>query len=148
MMITMYKTHIRHIDGGNDQDTELLDQYIQSLNPYVRDRFRYFDSRSDRPYRDILENHILTVLLMTNDVPVGYAHLDVEDDQTWFGICIHQDHHGRGLGRELLEYTVSSYDGVIRLTVDKMNAGAIRLYSSFGFEEIRNTDLTIMMEKV
>lgn len=56
-----------------------------------------------------------------------------------FGVVIDYRYHGQGIGRKLLEYTISDARQLhcqrVRLTVYASNAGAVHLYKSVGFYE-------------
>ena len=98
------------------------------------EKFRYFNSRSF----DVLDNHVATLLLMDNDTPVAYGHLDLENGRTWLGIAVADDELGKGLGKKMLKKLLIVAEekkvNSIFLSVDKDNAVAIKLYEKFGFQ--------------
>ncbi len=78
---------------------------------------------------------------MKNDEPIGYAHIDEEDNRKWFGICIIKEYQNKGLGKKMMDYIFnleSIKDEEIYLSVDKVNIGAIHLYKKYGFEIIKD----------
>lgn len=91
--------------------------------------FRYFDNRDF----SCIENHLFTVLIYEKDKPVGYGHLDPEDNITWLGIYLLPDYRSKGYGKIIMGILLSHAKNDIQLTVDKINIGAITLYDNFGF---------------
>ena len=89
------------------------------------------------------DNHLF-IVAEVNGCPVGYARCEGSPlrrlrHQTEFGICLLQAYCGCGIGYSLLHTVVSWADshGIrkILLKVLETNAGAIRLYRKFGFEQ-------------
>lgn len=121
--------NIRRINAG---DTSQLDQFILSAGSSL-DTFRYFQNR---PY-SVLENHLVTCLLMDENTPVGYGHLDKDSDTVWLGIAIAEGFEGIGLGKSIMDFLVyhakSNRLSKVKLTVDDGNIAAISLYKKFGF---------------
>lgn len=95
--------------------------------------FRYFEQRSF----DVINNHIITVLLYDINEPVGYGHLEKENGKIWLGIVISDGKKGKGYGKYLMEYLVkfnyNTYREPIYLTVDIKNRVAINLFEENGF---------------
>ena len=95
--------------------------------------FRYFDSRSF----DVVENHLVTYIMMRKNVIIGYGHLDIEDDKVWLGVCITEGHTGYGYGKKMMEALIAKAHSdlieEINLSVDKDNTPAIAMYSTLGF---------------
>lgn len=75
---------------------------------------------------------------------VGVANLDVNTTarrrhSAWFGIMVHPDYQGHGIGTKLMEAIFDLADNWLMLTrvhlnVLVENSGAVKLYQSFGFE--------------
>jgi ribosomal protein S18 acetylase RimI-like enzyme len=110
------------------------------LNNTLPNTFRYFNKRSI----DVIKNHIITLILIDNNLPIGYAHIDYHDNQYWFGICILDKYQGNGYGKQLMEY-IFNHEKIknidkIYLTVDKINTIAIKLYTKFNFYNIDEKD--------
>ena len=115
------------------------------LNNNIPSTFRYFNKRT----LDVLNNHIITILLLDGNLPVGYAHIDVDDNKYWFGICILDKYQGKGYGKKIMEY-IFNHEKIknidkIYLTVDKINTGAIYLYHKFKFSIIEEKDSYYIM---
>lgn len=96
--------------------------------------FRYFQSR---PLK-IIENHIITVLLFSENIPVAYGHLEKEGENIWLGIAVSYAYKSNGYGNLILNYLIN-YAVIhniknIKLTVDKDNIVAIKLYEKNGFK--------------
>jgi len=134
---------IRLINAG---DTSLLNQFIRTAGSSLLN-FRYFQNRSF----SVLENHLVTCLLMNGNKPAGYGHLDKDDGTIWLGIAVAEGFRGKGLGKLIMEYlvfTAKSYRLTkINLAVDQGNIPAISLYEEFGFVALGTLkDHCIMME--
>ena len=114
-----------------EDNKHLLDYFIK--NNKLSNTFRYFNKRNS----DVIKNHIVTLLLIENDIPIGYAHIDYDDEKHWFGICILEKYHGKGFGKQMMEYILSIEKikkiNNIYLTVDKINKIAIHLYTKHNF---------------
>ncbi len=121
------------------KNNELLEEFIATMGN-SSDSFRYFKTRPI----SVIENHICTVLLLLNDRPIGYGHLDKEGNDVWFGIAVAQDFVGQGKGKLIIQYLVDKADYLklsdIKLSVDKSNEQAIKLYNSYGFVKFYEKD--------
>lgn len=124
----------------NDENIEHLDDFIKIIGSSSAS-FRYYNSRDT----SIIKNHVFTFLLYDDEF-VGYGHLDKEDDKVWLGICVKEGCHGKGYGKKIMEKLVD-YDGDIYLSVDAINARAIRLYQLFQFKEIDRTEKIVYMKR-
>lgn len=117
-------------------------RFIES-NPIGTKKFRYFNKRNF----DIISSHIKTLLIIENEKILGYSHLDKENDDVWFGIMICDDCVGLGYGSVLLKETLSDYNGVVKLSVDKDNIVAIKLYKKNNFRILEShNDYYIMIK--
>ncbi len=110
--------------------------------------FRYFNKRP----LSIISNHLVTTLLMKQNKPVGYGHLEKDGDAIWLGIAIAETETNKGLGKLMMTHLTSVADkqrlSKIFLTVDKENIIAVRLYTKFGFPIVRHiNDSTLLMER-
>lgn len=122
----------------NENNNYLIKDF---LNNSIPSTFRYFNKRTI----DVIKNHIFTIILIDNNLPVGYAHIDYDDNNHWFGICILDKYQGKGYGKKMMEY-IFNHEKIknidkIYLTVDKINTIAIKLYTKFGFYIIEEKDL-------
>lgn len=128
-----------------ESNKELLDSFI--TNSIFPNTFRYFNKRTS----DVIKNHLITILLMDLNlsIPIGYAHIDFDDNKYWFGICILENYQNKGYGKEIMTYIFNQEKikqlDQIYLTVDKINAAAIHLYKKFNFHVIHETDTYFMM---
>lgn len=85
---------------------------------------------------------IVWKILRKNQIPIGY----VSYSMTGPGECklhkiyIHPDHHGKSLGKHLMEdaldYAVRQKAHTLFLRVNRANAKALRAYHAFGFKEV------------
>jgi|GEM_PF-1381248 len=128
---------IKKIDKG---DSFLISSFLHHAGNSLT-TFRYFDKR---PLSSI-DNHVITAIILDNNTPVGYGHLDNEGDRTWLGIAIAEMSTGKGLGKLMMSFLISSADELglplISLSVDKDNDKAITLYEKFGFNCIREINI-------
>ncbi|MHB8259834.1 MAG: GNAT family N-acetyltransferase [Bacteroidia bacterium] len=131
--------------------TALLQQFIEGAGTSLQS-FRYFQTRP----LTVIENHICTFLLIEDNTPIAYGHLDVSDEATiaahcgveekqpnlftktiWLGIAVSESQKGRGFGKlmidRLLYFAKENAITQIKLSVDNNNTAAIKLYEKVGF---------------
>ena len=128
-----------------EQNTILLNNFI--LNNKLPYTFRYFNKRNI----NVINNHLITIILLDKDLPVGYAHIDFDDNKYWFGICILEEYQGKGYGKKVMKYIFNNEKikniDKIYLTVDKINTIAIKLYTKLNFYNIDEKDSYFTMLK-
>ena len=128
----------------NQNDTSYLEEFITKIDS---PNFRYFKNRNV----SIIKNHLLTIVLTDNDKPFGYAHIDLDNEIYWFGICLHKEYQGKGIGNKLMEYVFNHYKvkslNKVYLTVDTDNFAGIHLYKKHNFIEEKIADTYIKMCK-
>jgi RimJ/RimL family protein N-acetyltransferase len=116
------------------EDTTLLKSFLRTAKSSL-ESFRYYDSRE----LAVIQNHIITTVLLRNNEPVGYGHLDQEGDCVWLGIAVSEGFQQLGYGTEIMRFLTGHADkhGILNLhlSVDKENTSAIKLYRKFGFFE-------------
>jgi ribosomal protein S18 acetylase RimI-like enzyme len=126
----------------NKKNIYLLEEFLINKLPNT---FRYFNKRAI----NVIDNHIITILMLEKEVPIGYAHIDYDDNKYWFGICILDKYQGNGYGKKMMEYifnhTKIKNINKIYLTVDKINDIAIKLYKKFNFNNIDEKETYFMM---
>ena len=125
-----------------ENNNYLLNEF---LNNSIPGTFRYFNKRSI----NVIKNHIITLILIDDNLPVGYAHIDYDDDKYWFGVCILDNYQGKGYGKKIMEYIfnherIKNIDNIY-LTVDKVNYIAISLYKKYNFYIVEEKDTYFMM---
>ncbi len=127
-----------------ENNNNLLQDFIS--NNKLPNTFRYFNKRTI----DVIKNHLITIILLDNELPVGYAHIDFDDNKYWFGICILENYQGMGNGKKMMEYIFNNEKikniENIYLTVDKININAINLYKKFKFNIIDEKEYYFIME--
>jgi RimJ/RimL family protein N-acetyltransferase len=117
----------------------LLKNFIANIGS-ASETFRYYNKRSV----DVISHHLETLMLMADNLPVAYGHLEYENNILWLGICVLPDHARKGYGNLMMknligrakEHNVDEID----LTVDKINLQAIRLYEKFDFDKVSEHD--------
>lgn len=128
----------------NFNNINLLQNFLDNELPPT---FRYFTKRN----MDCIKNHLLTVILTYDNMSIGYAHIDYDDNKYWFGICILNNFQSKGFGKMLIEY-ILNHDAIknineIYLTVDKINEKAIKLYEKYNFNKIKEYETYFLMIK-
>jgi ribosomal-protein-alanine N-acetyltransferase len=128
----------------NNKNIIYLENFLKNNIP---DTFRYFSKRNI----DVIDNHLLTIVLLKDDESVGYAHIDFDDNKYWFGICIIPEYQGKGYGKLMMEYLFNNKKleniNEIYLTVDKININAIGLYKKFNFNILSEKETYYLMKK-
>ena len=133
---------MRDIIEITENNNYLLNDF---LNNSIPGTFRYFNKRSI----NVIKNHIITLILIDDNLPVGYAHIDYDDNKYWFGVCILENYQGKGYGKKIMEYIfnherIKNIDNIY-LTVDKVNYIAISLYKKYNFYIVEEKDTYFMM---
>ena len=72
-----------------------------------------------------------------NSQPVGFMGINKHNLEMFF---LDPEHHGHGLGRQLLEYGIEHYD-VQTLAVNEQNPQAHGFYEHMGFKVFKRTEL-------
>jgi len=138
---------IIEISPNNQANIALLERFISSMGNSSKS-FRYF---ATRPI-SVINNHLCTVLLLVDDKPIGYGHLDKEGNNVWFGIAIIEDFVGKKMGSIIIKYLLDKADQlklpVLRLSVDESNIPAIKLYEKYGFEKKDERDAVLFFSRI
>ena len=110
----------------------LIDDFCRLAGSSLK-TFRYFESRSV----DIIKDHLVTYAMIVDDIPIGYGHLDFEDNTVWLAVCIIEGYTGHGYGKKMMDalisYALKSAITEINLSVDKENIPAVTMYNNMGF---------------
>lgn len=124
----------------NGTNIHLLSNFINQMGA-ASDTFRYFNKRTI----DVISNHLVTLLLLYNNLPVAYGHLEPENKTIWLGICVLPGNAGKGFGKlmmsSLIEKARKLNISSIDLTVDKVNVAAIQLYEQYAFSKVGEASL-------
>ncbi|MBF4465686.1 GNAT family N-acetyltransferase [Flavobacterium sp. LC2016-12] len=127
-------------------DTQVLRNFIDNAGNSI-ESFRYFNTRP----LEIISNHVITVVVLDDKIPVGYGHLDKEDDKIWFGIAISEQYKGKGLGKKIMQYLTDYADrkkmSDLFLSVDKSNTIAIKMYENFNFLKVKDLSENVLLMK-
>lgn len=138
-------------ENSSNENTKLISDIEYFLDNCGREclkSFRFFEPKGQRGYTGDrtgfiarkVENHVETILITLSgwDAPVAYGHLDMcHQGKVWLGLCVADSAQGLGLGRVMIKYLLSKYDGEINMTVDVDNTASINLCKQYGFENVR-----------
>ena len=123
---------------NNENHIAILKTFLDNLGE-AKNSFRYYNSRP----LETINNHILTILVIENNLPIGYGHLDEEENIVWLGISVIPKYHNKGIGKLIMSYLVSQAQKLkisnIFLTVAIYNKSAQILYEKFNFKRINKT---------
>lgn len=124
---------MKRIVINKNVDYEQVKQIIDK-NEKAKTTFRYFYNRTN----DCFLNHLYNVIFYNDVDPIGYCHLDKENDKIWFGIFICDDYTNKGFGtlitKHVLDWAKKTNIKNIYLTVDENNYPAIKMYEKFEFK--------------
>jgi len=104
--------------------------------------FRYFVNRDF----SCIQNHLVTILFYEDEEPVSYGHLDLENNDTWLGIYVSPKYRKRGYGKMMMGVLMSHVNKKVKLSVDKTNTNAMKLYEYFLFKIIGENEKSLYME--
>jgi len=109
---------------------------IIDKNKNLKSTFRYFDSRNEKCF----DNHFYHFIL-NNPEPIGYGHLDYDQNKMWLGMCVFDSFVGKGYGKVILKNLIDNKENnILHLSVDKENYKAINLYLNNGFKIYSQTE--------
>jgi GNAT superfamily N-acetyltransferase len=126
-------------------NTHLLSILLNSSKEGLN-KFRYFKSR----HLEIIDSHLISFIILDNDIPSGYCHLEEENNKLWLGVLVSDNFLGKGLGSYCLDILTKISDLIKRdlyLSVDKDNLHAIYLYKKFGFNIIEEKKELFFMHR-
>lgn len=141
----MTMTSLLELQAGNVNDMQLLQEFLNTAGTAL-ETFRYYNKRP----LSVTDSHLCTLLLLSDDRPVAYGHLDPEKEKIWLGIAVADAFQGRGLGKKMMDLLIAKARGKkcsgLFLSVDKQNTTAISLYQRFGFTIVQelNADIYLM----
>lgn len=87
----MVKNSLEFVEVSLEQ-VSLIEEFIKLAGSSL-DSFRYFEKRPN----NCIRFHYVTVLILEDDKPLAYGHLDSDDGITWLGIAVIEDAKGMGL---------------------------------------------------
>lgn len=109
-----------------------VENFIKNCEDSLK-TFKYFEKR---PYQ-IIDKHILTIILYDLGQTVGYGHLEKENNVIWLGIVVNGKNKSKGYGKQLMKYLIDFYlkklVDPLFLTVHIKNKHAQSLFKNFGF---------------
>lgn len=128
-----------------EQNLPLLEEFVANMGSSSL-TFRYFYNRD----LSCIKNHLICYLILDKNEPIAYGHLDKEGIDVWLGVCVKDSKRGLGLGKEMMSYLLN-YAKLkkvpkIRLSVDKKNVNAIKMYNKFGFIEQKSSGKVLFMD--
>ena len=127
-------------------DVTAVRRFLEGAGDSLR-HFRYY---SLRPC-EIIERHVVTLVLETGCAPVAYGHLDPEGGHVWLGLCVAEAARRKRYGTRMLEALLQAAKARniarVRLSVDSDNTTAIRLYESHGFIRVDDGDGKLFMDR-
>jgi ribosomal protein S18 acetylase RimI-like enzyme len=143
-MVNLAELYIQKIQIGQ---TCLIDSFLKNAGDSLKS-FRYYNKRPV----SAIAGHLVTCLLMDHENPVGYGHLDLENEIVWLGIAVIDSEKRKGYGKKIMSFLVDfafkSGINEINLSVDKNNQSAIQLYTFFDFEIVGQlNEFSIRMKK-
>lgn len=116
-LVTVWESSVKatHLFLSNDE--------IQAIKKYIPEAL----------------NNIQHLIIIANDQnqPVGFMGIA---DQTLEMLFISDEHRGKGLGKQLLEYGIEKYS-VNKLSVNEQNPLAKGFYEHMGFEVYKRSEL-------
>tara|TARA_R110002167_G_scaffold255783_2_gene462168 strand:+ start:17509 stop:17988 length:480 start_codon:yes stop_codon:yes gene_type:complete len=138
-------------ENSSNENTKLIsdiEDFLDNCGHECLKAFRYYEPKGQKGYQGNrkelvarrVESHIETILITLSggDAPVAYGHLDAcHEGKVWLGLCVADDAQGLGLGRVMIKYLLSKYDGEVNMTVDVDNTPSINLCKQYGFENTR-----------
>lgn len=135
LKITVINNTIVYYDNVSSED---INNLISNLTDDELSSFRYYNKRS---ISSCLEKHCKTIIVKDKNIPIGYGHLEYEDNKLWLGIVVKKSYQEKGIGKTIIQKLLDCTKDDIWLSVDSNNIRAQMLYSSIGFvkEYIKDT---------
>ena len=114
----------------NNVSCEDINSLISNLTDDELSSFRYYNKRS---ISSCLEKHCNTIIVKDKNIPIGYGHLEYEDNKLWLGVVVKKSYQEKGIGKTIIQKLLDCTQDDIWLSVDSNNIRAQMLYSSLGF---------------
>lgn len=135
--------NIKNVNPNLLEDLKLLEFFLNKNKNNTT--FRYFQTRP----LSIIQNHKLTCLYFIKKIPIGYGHLDLENNKVWLGILVDEDYRNMGFGKKIANHLIDSCKENIYLSVDKTNIHALTLYKKTGFIaiDVNKNNVIMLLEK-
>ncbi|GBF71842.1 GNAT family N-acetyltransferase [Paenibacillus sp. 598K] len=70
--------------------------------------------------------------------PVGF--IGKSDNRNIEMLFVDPDHHGKGIGRQLMAYAMADADYPVAVDVNEQNSGAVSFYQRLGFQTIGRSE--------
>lgn len=127
-------------------NNNLLSFLLEASKEGVK-KFRYFNTR----HLETAQNHLISLIILENNVPAAYCHLDEENDKIWLGVLVSDNFIGNKLGSYCVNLLINMSDILnindIYLSVDKDNYKAISLYKKYKFIIIEEKESSFIMKR-
>ncbi|MEQ9265260.1 MAG: GNAT family N-acetyltransferase [Balneolaceae bacterium] len=127
------------------ENYKLIEDFLKKAKGSL-DTFRYFQTRPVQ----IIKNHITTLMILENESPVCYGHLDLDNSTVWLGIAVVEEEKGKGYGNlmmaELLSSARKNKLKEVHLSVDIENKIARSVYLKQGFIPVKEKDGKLFMK--
>ena len=132
-------THEHTLRPAHPADAQAVAALVDAAYGHYVERIGFPPRPMTDDYRKVIRDKRITVA-ETEAAIVGVIVLGVDDEGFFIdNVAVHPSHHGRGLGRTLLEFAESEarragFDSIYLYTHEKMTEN-IALYSRVGYEE-------------
>ena len=132
-------THEHTLRPAHAADAQAVAALVDAAYGHYVERIGFPPRPMTDDYRKVIRDKRITVA-ETEAAIVGVIVLGVDDEGFFIdNVAVHPSHHGRGLGRTLLEFAESEarragFDSIYLYTHEKMTEN-IALYSRVGYEE-------------
>ncbi len=127
-------------------NTQLISNLLSSSKEGVKN-FRYFNTR----YLEITQSHLISFIILENNIPAAYCHLEEENNKIWLGVLVSDNYIGNKLGSYCMDMLVNISEALgikdIYLSVDKDNFKAINLYKKYNFLVIEEKKSLFIMKR-
>lgn len=120
------------LDNNISEETGVTKEYLQSLGHTIPIPVEKIHSTVDYITKNPKSNYVVK----ENNVIIGWIGLefDEENRKIGFGVYVHPDHRGKGVGSELMNFVFQKFpDYDYEIEVTQSNEKAVKLYKNLGF---------------
>lgn len=123
-------------------DEQDYDKLVEIWEKAVRETHAFLAEEDVQFYRQLVRGGALKEAEIwtyrENDAPVGFIGLNGAKIETLF---VHPDHHGKGIGRRLVEHAEARIGPALQVDVNEQNDGARGFYRRLGFVQTGRSEL-------